>query len=44
VTGQAAGTAAWIAASTGVAPRDVDIATLRGSLAEQGALISADAA
>lgn len=43
VTGQAAGTAAWLAASTGVAPRDVDVAVLRGTLQDQGALISADA-
>jgi hypothetical protein len=37
--GQAAGTAAVLAARAGVNPRDVDVATVRGQLAEDGALV-----
>ena len=39
MTGHAAGAAAAIAAGTGVAPRDVDVAELRSVLREQGAFL-----
>ena len=39
MTGQAAGAAAAIAAGTGVAPRDVDVAELRSVLRDQGAFL-----
>jgi hypothetical protein len=38
--GQAAGTAAALAVQEGVAPRDVDVATLQGTLTAQGAIIT----
>ena len=36
ITGQAAGTAAALAAAAGVAPREVDVAALQAALAQQG--------
>jgi hypothetical protein len=39
MTGHAAGAAAAIAAGTGVAPRDVDVAELRRELQAQGAYL-----
>jgi len=41
VTGQAAGTAAAIAANRGAAPRSVDRAELQRALRNQGALVRA---
>jgi len=42
--GEAAGTAASMAAGAGVAPRDVDIAALRRALLNQGAYLGPEAA
>ena len=39
--GQAAGTAAALAAAEGIQPRDVDVSRLRAILREQGAFVGA---